>query len=73
MHNLNWEVAFGRAKGHTTQQSVRLFLEPEKIPPELLTTSEHEWTSDTIMADFVNDGFLQMMDDINHSVDIPPA
>lgn len=57
--------------GHTPQQSLRLFVEPDKVPPELLVCVEREWNSDSIMADFISDGFLQMMDDINQSMDSP--
>lgn len=55
----------------TVQQSLCLLLEPDKIPPELLTPTEHIWNPDNIMVDFVDDGFLQIMDDINRSMDIP--
>ena len=72
MHNLDWEVAFGHANGQTPQQSLCLFLEPDKIPSELLIPAQHEWNSDRIMADFISDGFLQMMDDINQSMDSLP-
>ena len=71
MHNLDWEIVFGHVNGSTTQQSLCLLLEPDKIPPELLTPTQHQWNPDTIMADFVDDGFLQMMDNINRSMDIP--
>ena len=69
VHNLDWEVSFGYVNGHTPQQSLCLFLEPDKIPSELLIPVQHEWNSDSIMADFIGDGFLQMMDDINQSMD----
>ena len=72
MHNLDWEVAFGHANGQTPQQSLCLFLEPDKIPSEVLIPAQHEWNSDSIMADFISDGFLQMMDDINQSMDSLP-
>ena len=73
VHNLDWEVAFGHVNGYSPQQSLCLFLELGKIPSELMTRAQHEWNSDTIMADFVDDGFLQMMDDINQSMDSVPT
>lgn len=65
-------MVFGHVNGHSPQQSLCLFLELDKIPSELLTPAQHEWNSDSIMADFVSDGFLQMMDDINQSMDSVP-
>ena len=61
-------MAFGHIFGYTPQKSLSLILEPDKIPPEILTSSPHQWNPDNIMADFVGDGFLQMLDDINERI-----
>ena len=70
IHNLDWEVAFGHSIGWTPQQSLCLLLEPNKIPSNIRTLTPHEWTPETVMADFVKYGFLEMMDDINRSMDV---
>ena len=70
VHNLDWEVAFGHAIGWSPQQSLRLLLEPNKIPSSIGALTPQEWNPETVMADFVKDGFLEMMDDINKSMDV---
>ena len=69
VHNLDWEVDFGRRFGMTPEQSLSLLVDPAKIPSNVLTSPPRQWTPESIMADFQSDGFLQMMDDINKSID----
>lgn len=65
VNNLNWEVSFGHVIGWTPQQSLCLLLESDRIPPEIIALTPQEWNPESVIADFVGDGFLQMMDNIN--------
>lgn len=70
LHNLKWEVEFGRQFGQSPEQSLSLLLDPSKIPSDLLTSSPQEWTPESIMAEFQGDNFLQMMDDMNQIIEV---
>ena len=63
-------MAFGHQFGNTPQQSLSLLLAPEKIPSEILASTPQRWNPDSIMADFVGDRFLQMLDDVNKSITV---
>ena len=59
---------FGHQFGNTPQQSLSLLMEPDKIPPEILTSTPSQWNPDSVMEEFVRDGFLQMLDNINRKL-----
>ena len=69
--NLDWEVDFGRNFDLNPEESLSLLIDPTKIPHEVKTSRPRRWNPDSIMADFEGDGFLQMMDDINRSIEVP--
>ena len=71
LHNLEWEVDFGRQLGKSPQQSLSLLMDPTKIPTDVVTSAARQWNPDSIMADFERDNFLEMMDNINQSMEVP--
>ena len=71
LHNLDWKIAVGRQLGLTPEQSLTLLMEPDKIPPDLLSKvpeSSSGWTPDMIMKDFEGDDFFQMIYNLNKTV-----
>lgn len=70
LHNLKWEVAVGHQLGLTPEESLILLMEPDKIPPDILTKDPElsRWTPDMIMKDFESDDFFQMMYNLNKAV-----
>ena len=51
------------------EQSLSLLLDPTKIPSDVLSSAPRQWTPDSVMDEFQADEFLQIMDDINKSID----
>lgn len=57
-------MIIGHELGLTPEQSLILPMEPDKIPPQLLSKLPEmasNWTPDIIMKDFEGDDFLRMM------------
>ena len=71
MLNLNWEVDFSRQFNLNPEESLSLLIDPTKIPPEVKTAPPRQWNPESIMTDFERDEFLQMMDDVNKSTEVP--
>ena len=73
LHNIDWEVSFGCQFGMSPERSLSLLMDPTKIPAEVKTSTctAQQWNPDDIMAAFKGDNFLQMMDDINQSMEVP--
>ena len=46
-------------------------MDPTKIPTDVVTSAARQWTPDSIMADFERDNFLEMMDNINQTMEVP--
>ena len=46
-------------------------MDPTKIPTDVVTSAVRQWNPDSIMADFERDNFLEMMDNINQSMEVP--
>ena len=53
------------------EQSLSLLMDPTKIPAKVTTLTAQQWNPDNIMADFERDKFLEMMDNINQSMEVP--
>ena len=71
LHNLEWEVNFGKQLGMSPEQSLSLLMDPTKIPTEVIISATQQWNPDSIMADFEGDNFLEMMDNINQRMEVP--
>lgn len=68
-------LAVGNELGLTTEQSLILLMEPDKIPADLLSKSpaaaaesSSRWTPQMIMKDFEEDDFFQIMYNLNRAV-----
>ena len=70
LHNVNWEISFGRQFGMSPERCLSLLMDPTKIPAEVRTSTIQQWHPASIMAAFEGDNFLQMMDDINQSMEV---
>ena len=46
-------------------------MDPTKIPTDVIKSAAQPWNPDSIMADFEEDDFLEMMDNINQSMEVP--
>lgn len=53
------------------EQSLSLLMDPTKIPTDVIKSAAQPWNPDSIMADFEEDDFLEMMDNINQSMEVP--
>lgn len=72
LYNLYWVVSFGHQFGLTPAQSLSLLMNLENIPPEIFArvcSAPAEWSPSLVTDDFVENGFIQMMDDINKIMD----
>lgn len=72
LYNLHWVASFGHELGLTPAESLGLLMNPENIPPEMfasICSAPGEWSPSVVMDNFIKNGFIQMMDDINKIMD----
>ena len=76
LHNLSWDVSFGHLLGLKPEQSLVLFMKPENIPRESLEairSAPKQWEPEWVMEDFVKYGFMNMLEDMNKTMDCESA
>lgn len=56
--------------GFKPEESLMLFMKPEKIPVEVVKAAQEQWTPEWIMEDFVKSGFMKMLESMNETMDL---
>lgn len=72
LYNLYWVASFGHGLGLMPVESLGLLMNPKTIPREIfasICSAPVEWNPSVIMDNFMENGFIQMLDDINKIMD----
>lgn len=73
LHNLSSDVHVASQFGQAPKEALSLLIEPDKIPSELRVRKSSrmssEYSTEVVMKEFRRDNFVEMMYDLNKSMD----